>query len=345
VRTPPADLDAAAVAEAVAGGWGLPAAWLRYVPLGGGSHHWSATTTDGARYFITVDDLLDKPWLGTDTETCFRGLATAFGTARGLREQANLPFVLAPLPSVRAETVRRLTPRYSLTVFPYVAGETGHWGGDLDPEGRDQILCLLAALHGATKTIRSLVTPRGREVYERADLEIALRELDRPWPGGPFAEPARQALAALAGDVAGWLADLDRLAAHVAANGGVRVVTHGEPHGGNIMRVGRELLLIDWDTVALAPPERDLWMLDDGTAGALAAYTDATGRTADTMTLSYYRLAWRLADLAGFTRRLRSAHQRDGNTEHAWASLQIVLGAGQAGRAEPFRHVQRQSPG
>ncbi len=59
----------------------------------------------------------------------------------------------------------------------------------------------------------------------------------------------------------------------------VSTVTRGEPHGGNIMRVGRELLFIAWDTVALAPPERDLWMLDNGAAGGLASDTDATGRT------------------------------------------------------------------
>ena len=27
------------------------------------------------------------------------------------------------------------------------------------------------------------------------------------------------------------------------------------------MRVGDKLVLLDWDTVALAPPERDLWMV------------------------------------------------------------------------------------
>ena len=38
-------------------------------------------------------------------------------------------------------------------------------------------------------------------------------------------------------------------------------MTHGEPHAGNVMRTDEGRLLVDWDTVALAPPERDLWML------------------------------------------------------------------------------------
>lgn len=342
VRTPAADLDAAAVAAAVASGWGLPVTGLRYVALGGGSHHWAAEVPDSAGYFLAVDDLLDKPWLGAAADAAFRGLRDAFRTARELRDRAGLRFVLAPLPSRRGEAVVRLTPRYSLAVFPFLRGKAGHWGDDLTAQHRDQVLRMLADLHAATPVVRSLASPRAGEVYERAGLEAALGDLDRPWTGGPFAEPARRALAARAGVVTGWLADFDRLATHVAAASAGQVITHGEPHAGNIMRAGSRRLLIDWDTVALAPPERDLWMLDDGTAGALAAYTDATGRTADTMALRYYRLAWRLADLAGFTRTLRSRHQRDAGTEHAWCSLGIVLGEGPAGWDGPYRHVPGQ---
>ncbi len=333
------------MATAVASGWGLHVSGLRYVALGGGSHHWAAATPDAARYFLTADDLHDKPWLGAGADTAFRGLRDAFGTARDLSEQAGLRFVLAPLPSLRGETVVRLTARYSIAVFPFLRGEPGHWGDDLTPRNRDEILGMLADLHAATPVVRSQIGPRAGEIYDRANLEAALRDLDAPWTGGPFAEPARNALAARAGAVTGWLADFDRLAAHVAASSASQVVTHGEPHGGNFMRAGGRLLLIDWDTVALAPPERDLWMLDDGTAGALAAYTDATGRTADPMALHYYRMAWRLADLAGFTKRLRSVHRNDGNTEHDWASLQILLGDDQAGRGHPYTYVPRESPG
>jgi spectinomycin phosphotransferase len=46
-----------------------------------------------------------------------------------------------------------------------------------------------------------------------------------------------------------------------AAESGPVVVTHGEPHPGNILRAAGGLYLIDWDTVGLALPERDLWMV------------------------------------------------------------------------------------
>jgi spectinomycin phosphotransferase len=329
------------VADAAARGWGLRLTALSYVALGGGSHHWTATTPDGVTYFLTVDDLLDKPWLGTDPESAFLGLQGTFRAARQLRDKAGLAFVLAPAQSADGQSVHRLTPRYSLAVFPFVPGQTGHWGDDLIPEDRDRILRMVAELHNATPAARSLARRRGSEVHEREDLENALRELGRPWGGGPFSEPARQALAAQVSVVTGWLADFDRLAAYVAGSDADRVITHGEPHGGNIMRLRDRLLLIDWDTLALAPRERDLWMLDDATPDALAAYTQATGYTADASAISYYRLAWRLADLAGFTRMLRSAHQRDGDIERAWVSLRLVLDSAPGGWNGPFHHLPR----
>jgi spectinomycin phosphotransferase len=288
-----------------------------------------------------VDDLLDKPWLGGDADSAFRGLQGTFGTARELRERAGLAFVLAPVPSADGQAVLRLNPRYSLTVFPFVPGQAGRWGDDLDPADRDRILRMVADLHNATPYVRTLARRRDSEVYERADLEIALGDLDQPWDGGPFSESARQALAAQESVVTQWLAEFAQLAGYVATRDAGVVITHGEPHGGNVMRVGDGLLLIDWDTVALAPPERDLWMLDDGTPAALGAYSQVTGRMADAATLSYYRLAWRLADLAGCVGLLASAHQKDGNTERAWASMQIILDSGPSGWNGPFHHVPR----
>src|SRR5207249_2255628 len=80
------------------------------------------------------------------------------------------------------------------------------------------------------------------------------------------------------------------------------------PHGGNLIRTEDGLCLIDWDTVALAPPERDLWMLDDGTDAGLQAYTETTGHAIDRSGLDFYRLAWLVTDVAAFTTALRRPH-------------------------------------
>jgi spectinomycin phosphotransferase len=339
VLTPPAGLDEATVAEAAARWWGLRVKRLSYVALGAGSYHWQASTEDGGRYFLTVDDLLDKPWLGADPDPVFAGLRAAFGTALALRERARLPFVVAPLPAHGGDTACRLTPGYSLAVFPFVVGQTGRWGALLTPRDRDAIAGLLARLHLATPAVASSHVPRrGLELYGRAVLETALAELGRPWLGGPFAEQARQELAARADIVTGWMARFDDLAARMAASGGIVVVTHGEPHAGNIIRTGDGLALIDWDTVALGPPERDLWMLDDGSPGALDRYRQLTDRDVDGMAISYYRLAWTLSDIAAYTGDLRSAHRRSPDTERALRALRLSLEPDPAARPAPFRY-------
>jgi spectinomycin phosphotransferase len=119
----------------------------------------------------------------------------------------------------------------------------------------------------------------------------------------------------------------DRLSAEVAARSRDWVVTHGEPHAANVISEGDRHALVDWDTVALAPPERDLWILDDGDDACAAGsiYTDATGYQPDQAALDFFRLGWDLADIAAFTNVLRSPHIEDADTAKAYAGLTICL--------------------
>ena len=116
---------------------------------------------------------------------------------------------------------------------------------------------------------------------------------------------------AAASELAELLTLADRLSAEAAQRGGGWVVTHGEPHAGNVMRTGAGRVLVDWDTVALAPPERDLWMLVAGGADAADLYVRATGTQLDDAALDFFRLAWDLSDLAEYLNVLRSPHQED----------------------------------
>ncbi|MHB8467387.1 MAG: phosphotransferase family protein [Acidimicrobiales bacterium] len=122
-----------------------------------------------------------------------------------------------------------------------------------------------------------------------------------------------------------WLDDLDRFAVTRRGAGGDAVVTHGEPHPGNLLRTTAGLALIDWDTVALAAPERDLWMLADQGETLLSAYTRLTGITLDRDALTAYRLLWALSDVAAFTAQLREEHRLDPDAENALASLISIL--------------------
>ena len=118
-------------------------------------------------------------------------------------------------------------------------------------------------------------------------------------------------------------------------------MTHGEPHPGNVLRGPDGRYLVDWDTVQVAPPERDLWMLagdrlDGGLGGGgpdragggfgddptfLDGYTRATGRAVSPAGIALYRLWWALADIAVYVGTFRNPHHVTEDTTLAWASL------------------------
>jgi len=327
VDTPPpetfSDQDLLA---AMTANWNLHVESVRYVPKGTGSYHWTVDAGGHPTYFLTVDDLDTKPWIANQRGTTFEGLKVAYETARTLRHDLGLSLVVGPIESREGAVVARLSDQYSMAVFPFVEGTAGQWGDQLPDHRRTELLRELARLHQATPGLRVPVGHRSLDLAERHLLTAALDDLDCPWQGGPLAEPARLALASHADSVSGWLAQLDDLAERLkAVHGDGTVVTHGEPHPGNLITTDQGLRLIDWDTVALALAERDLWMLDDGSAGAFAAYEEVTGTRVGRTAISFYRLAWSLSDIASFLAMFRSPHRQTRWLDQKWHHLLRLL--------------------
>jgi spectinomycin phosphotransferase len=316
VRARPDGVSDDDVRLALAQGWQIDAAAMRYAAVGGGSYHWVAGDGAARRWFVTVDDLDDKAWLGKSRPAVMAGLRSAMNTALALRWEAGLEFVVAPVPGDDGATVRPVGPRHAVAVFPFLSGTPGRFGEARPASERAVLVDMLAALHRSP--------PAGAPVAaiglaRRAALDAALQDLSQPWRAGPFAEPARTLLAEAAGQVRGLLEIFDRRVRTVRAS--EFVITHGEPHPGNVMRVGRRRMLIDWDTVGLAPPERDLWLVVTETGEEARQYTDLTGRAVDPARLALYRLRWALDDICAFVSRLRTEHRHTADTEHAWLAL------------------------
>ncbi len=120
---------------------------------------------------------------------------------------------------------------------------------------------------------RSRLRPVMPQVYAKCSVGD-----DRPGVG-PCRGLRHPSEAGHAGQGLGELLDAyASLARHVASRQDRLVITHGEPHGGNVMTMSSGLVLVDWDTVLLAPPERD----GSGTTSPKSAATSAcsTPRTA-----------------------------------------------------------------
>jgi spectinomycin phosphotransferase len=326
VEDRPEGLADAEVAAVLAAHWALDVSDLRYLPVGFGGYHWSAEDAHGGRWFVTASDLARY--------NSFAALEQAMSTAVRLA-QAGLEFVVAPVPAASGSTACLTGSRYAITVSPFVDGTPGSWGELMTTADLAAVTGMLARLH-AVPADAGDVPVRALELPDRGVVEASLQERAGWWQTGPYGEPARVLVSERAASLAKALDTFDELTAELTSSPNELVITHGEPHCGNLIRSNDGLLLIDWDLVGLAPPERDLWWIVSDSGIEAARYAQLTGRAVSEVALSFYRLRWDLQDLAEFLAWFRGPHQRSADTETAWRALADIvdrLAAGTPGSA------------
>jgi spectinomycin phosphotransferase len=323
VKERPGHIDQRDLARILREQWGLVPGRLRHLPVGSGDHHWELTGVVGGRWFVTVAELAGG-WRGTGPAAGYADLRASMETVTALH-RAGLEFAVAPVPTTGGQALAPLGAGHAVTVFPYVDGAAGDFGGGLPERDRYALIGILARLHCATPLARRMAPARSPTPASRPALEAALGELSQPWSGGPYSEPSRRLLARHAARLGRALARFDELA-RAAAGGGPPVITHGEPHPGNILRSGGGLLLIDWDTVGLALPERDLWLAAGDDAGAVGRYTELTGRPVSGAAMDLYRLRWSLDDIALAVGDFRASHEQNEDSGLTWEALTEEIG-------------------
>jgi Phosphotransferase enzyme family len=324
VLTPPAGLPDTAVADALARGWDLTAASVDYRAVGFGSHHWAVADAAGGQWFVSGDDLTARrEEAGEPLAAVFGRLRAALAAACDLRDQG-LTFVVAPVPGRDGEVLLRAGDQFSLALYPDVAGQSFAWGEFPDAAHRRAVLDMIIAVHTAPPVTRRHARPDGFALTRRDGLDAALRGEDAG-DCGPYARAAARLLADHAAALRRLLARYDELARLGRDEPGRMVLTHGEPHPGNTMLAADGWRLIDWDTAALAPPERDLWRLDPGDGSLLAAYAAATGVTAVPEMLEVSRIRWDLADLALGVSRFRAPHAGSADDDQDWEILRGLV--------------------
>jgi spectinomycin phosphotransferase len=314
VRVPPDGIDNRQLCRTLDEHWDLAPARLGYMPVGFGDHHWELTDCAGRRWFVTVAGLTGG-WRGTGPAAGYADLRAAMDTVVALAE-AGLEFAVAPVPTIDGRALAPLGAEHAITVFPYVDGAYGDEIPPLDPLS---VIDLLARLHRATPLARRTAPVRRLDLAARPVLEAALGDLRLPWNGGPYSEPARQLLARHAFRLGQALTRFDELVSE--AGSGPPVITHGEPHPGNILRVAGKLRLIDWDTTGLAPPERDLWSVADADSAEAERYAELTGHRASPAAMRAYRMRWSLDEIALSLSDFRGPHEQNEDTELTWGAL------------------------
>jgi len=303
--------------------WGFRAASLEYQAVGFGSHHWLATDGTGMRQFTSVDDLASNIRAAGDTTgAAFARLTAAFETAHALRTRAGLSFVIAPVPTQSGQVVARLCDRYSLAVQPYVAGTRAGDDEFTCDDDRHAVLDMLIQMHRVRvgrPCADDFIVP------DLDTLDLMTTDPGEPWRSGPYARPAHDLLRTHAADLRALASAYRSLARVVAARPERMVITHGEPGAANVIVTGGGLVLVDWHTALLAPPERDLWDLADQDRSLLARYTAATGTDIDEEALTLYRLWYDLAEIGGYLNLFRGPHQDTADTRESWKNLRHFL--------------------
>ena len=322
--TRPEDLTEGQIRAELAASWNFAAETLSYLAIGFGSHHWRAADAAGRQLFLIAHDLPGMRHSRLDTaEAAFGRLEMAFGCALSLRRDANLEFVIAPIPTVSGKVVRRLSGRYSLAACPYLIDCEPARDGEFPAADRPAVVRLLTELHRATPAVLPQRCDFG---LPNADgLRAAMGSTGEPWRTGRYGEQARALLARHAAGVIALMTAYSELAAGARSRPERFVVTHGEPDARNVLKTPAGFVIVDWDCVQLAPPERDLWDLAETDRSVLAAYTEATGTAIDSGALTLFRMWYDLSEIAGYIELFRAAHGDTEDTAESWKNLEYFL--------------------
>jgi spectinomycin phosphotransferase len=306
-------IDRDAIAEALRAHWDLDVS-LTYVPVGFGTHHYLARDGD-RRWFVNVDDLCAKTWIADDLDARVEGLHRQLRTAVALRDDAGLEFVHAPIANRDGGVLVR-TGDFVVSLFDHLDGESRHDDGKyLSEDERIRALEAVRSMHAATALIDQTLPPvETYAVPARARFLELVEDLDAPWTGGPFSDAVRDLMREWKTSVLERMERFDDLVRSVVASSPERVITHGEPHAANVMWTSDGLKLIDWDTVALGPRERDFWMV-------------APAEAADPMITKLFSERWVLWEITGYTITLHDPHIDDANTKLMFEELKEYLGA------------------
>lgn len=236
--------------------WSLQVSRIAYAPVGYGSYHWRATNSDGAELFVTAD----RAGAGDVAPLAYR-------VVRRLAD-IGLRFVRAPVRH-RGSDVTWEVDGCWISVWPWLHGRTGSALYDRATDDLEATARSLRVLHD-----HGSITPEPGLVEDwamagRLSLFALLARKAEEWEEGPYTPEVQSRLSWNRASVLRQFRRYDDLVESVLVSDVELVITHGEPHAGNVVHTDEGLMLIDWDTLRWAPRERDLWALDGSMATCL----------------------------------------------------------------------------
>lgn len=287
--------------------WRIVPDEVAYATVGFGSWHWHARSASHGPLFITADAVASAP------DRCERRpsaaeLEWAYRVPLAL-EGRGMRIGRPPIPTMSAEVLAPIEDGWVLSAWPMLEGRATHDGTYVSARDAGAVLELVRALHDVPP---HMFGERQRlESFRVPGVARLLELVDDAWStphAGPHAAAAEALLHRRAADIHG-LARLHDDLARCAPPVDEWVVTHGEPHAANVVFTNDGPVLIDWDTVKVAPRERDLWMIAaDGFA--------VPGADRDMLRL--YRVQWDLDELTDYALRFADPDDAGPVGPEAW---------------------------
>lgn len=235
----------------------LPVAQLTFLPLGAdlGSAVYRADSAQDGAYFVKLRRGV------FDANTV---LVPAFLAAQGIGE------IIAPIHARSGERWAVLEP-FRIMVYPYVEGQDGFAVKLSETQW--------TAFGAALKKIHASVLPKElclpRETFSnhwREALYRYVRQASASVFRDALALELSRFILSKRSEILSLVARAQELAAALEAQAHEFVLCHADIHAGNLLiQAGGALHIVDWDTVMLAPRERDLMFI--GGAQGFAGYT------------------------------------------------------------------------
>ena len=291
--TPP-NLSDDRISECLRDAYGLHIVQSSFLPLGAdlNSASYRVDTRDGTPYFLKL------------RRSSFNEVAVTVPAY--LHHVRGIPSVVAPLPTL----TRRLHMRahgFHWILYPFINGRTGFECAPTDAQW-EALGAALKRVHSSTpppellrQMPRDSCSPCSRNVVRHLS-----GHLDRHAGDDSIIRRLSLFWREKHGEIDMIAARADRLCHVLAGMRSTPVVCHADIHAGNILLSGDgSLHIVDWDTVVLAPKERDLMFLGSGVGGIwntpreVARFYKGYGDTCiDRFALCYYRYERIVTDIA-----------------------------------------------
>lgn len=318
------DIQDSQISDCLRDAYGLNVIDINFLPLGADVNTavFRAVTDGGAAYFVKLRS-------GAFDEM-------SIIVPKLLHEQ-HINSIIAPL-STRSQELWVNLGEFKVMVFPFIEGYDGY-----EMELLDQHWIAfgqaLKALH--TAKIPSTVTNRIQlEQYSNTWRETVKR-FQRFVEDTPFADPIATELAAFLRNKKDEIRQLvqraEQLAAVLQMQSEPLVLCHGDIHAGNVLiDADNHLYVVDWDTLVLAPKERDLMFVGGGQflnqrtpEEEERLFYQGYGQTqANPIALAYYRYERIVQDIAAYCEQLLLSDEGGEDRENGLQQLvsQFELG-------------------